>query len=299
MNFIPTTTIGNAVGDIGAIYRTYSMGNSCVGSGLVPASYPFSTYWMDSRTDILFLGSELSSYGVAAGQITQLGFNFSSADTLTMNGFCVKIQNTSLTTLTGFTNSGWAYTSCSTYKVSGTGMKYINLSQPYFTWNGTSNLLIEICFDNNRYTTSSNVLSSNAPNMTYHNHLDLPTGSGCVDITAGATQVTRPNICFVTQLINSTGNNNKLIPEKFFLSQNYPNPFNPVTKIKYGLPENSYVKLTVYDLLGREIKTLVNSRLQAGEYITDFNGSELSSGTYFYRLETDKFTETKKFILLK
>jgi hypothetical protein len=183
--------------------------------------------------------------------------------------------------------------------VSGTGMKYINLSQPYFTWNGTSNLLIEICFDNNRYTTSSNVLSSNAPNMTYHNHLDLPTGSGCVDITAGATQVTRPNICFVTQLINSTGNNNKLIPEKFFLSQNYPNPFNPVTKIKYGLPENSYVKLTVYDLLGREIKTLVNSRLQAGEYITDFNGSELSSGTYFYRLETDKFTETKKFILLK
>jgi photosystem II stability/assembly factor-like uncharacterized protein len=300
INFLPSTVIGTVSGDLGTIYRTYMMGISCVGGGNTPVGYPFYTYYMDSRTDMLFLASELISYGATAGTLTQLGFYFTSADTIIMNGFNIKIQHTSLTSLTGFTNTGWTAVYSGTYKVPGTGLRYINLTAaPGFVWDGTSNLLVEICFNNSVYTLNSNVYSSNAPNMTYHNHADLPSADGCVALTTSTLQGTRPNICFVTQLINSTNNNNKLVPDKFYLSQNYPNPFNPVTKIKYGLAKNSLVTLKVFDILGREIKSLVNAQMNAGEYIIDFDGSDFPSGTYFYRLETNNFTETKKLILLK
>ena len=83
------------------------------------------------------------------------------------------------------------------------------------------------------------------------------------------------------------------------LSQNYPNPFNPTTKIKYQFPEMSKVKLTVYDVLGREVKTLVNEEKPAGNYEVEFDGTNLTSGIYFYRIETEKFSDTKKFVLLK
>ena len=91
---------------------------------------------------------------------------------------------------------------------------------------------------------------------------------------------------------------------EFSLSQNYPNPFNPVTKIKYSIPQNlrretGNVSLKIYDVLGREITTLVNEEKPAGEYEVEFNGSNLPSGIYFYQLNAGVFTETKKMILLK
>jgi hypothetical protein len=86
---------------------------------------------------------------------------------------------------------------------------------------------------------------------------------------------------------------------KYSLSQNYPNPFNPSTKITYSIPKAGIVKLIVYDITGREIKTIVNQIQLAGTYTADFNGSNHSSGIYFYRLETDGFFETKKMVLVK
>lgn len=89
------------------------------------------------------------------------------------------------------------------------------------------------------------------------------------------------------------------IPDKFYLSQNYPNPFNPVTNIEFSLPQKSFVKLKVFDLLGREVANLVNENLSAGSYKYDFNASALTSGIYFYKLETDNFSETRKMVLIK
>ena len=90
------------------------------------------------------------------------------------------------------------------------------------------------------------------------------------------------------------------VPKKFELSQNYPNPFNPVTKINFALPLDSKVMLKVYDLTGRELSTLVNGELKpAGYYSVEFNGSGFSSGLYFYRIQTDKESVTKKMILVK
>ena len=92
---------------------------------------------------------------------------------------------------------------------------------------------------------------------------------------------------------------NTQIPEKYYLSQNYPNPFNPNTKIEFSLPQKSFVKLKVFDMLGREIANLVNENLSAGSYKYDFNASALPSGIYFYKLETENFSETRKMVLVK
>ena len=88
-------------------------------------------------------------------------------------------------------------------------------------------------------------------------------------------------------------------PVIFSLTQNYPNPFNPVTKIKYRLPELSKVRLTVYDVLGREIKVLVDQEKPAGTYEIEFDGTNLPTGVYFYRIEAGKYSDTKKLMLLK
>jgi len=99
-----------------------------------------------------------------------------------------------------------------------------------------------------------------------------------------------------TDVIEETGT---VAPAEFSLQQNYPNPFNPSTQIKFSMPQTSDVKVIVTDLLGREIATLVNDNLAAGNYSVNFNASDLSSGIYFYTLITDNFKQSKKMILIK
>ncbi len=89
------------------------------------------------------------------------------------------------------------------------------------------------------------------------------------------------------------------IPAEFKLYQNYPNPFNPSTVIKFSIPYQSYVTLKVYDLLGKEIVTLLSEKLSAGEYQMDFTAENLQSGLYFYKLTAGNFNEVKKMILMK
>jgi hypothetical protein len=98
----------------------------------------------------------------------------------------------------------------------------------------------------------------------------------------------------------------KIIPSDYSLSQNFPNPFNPTTTIKYSIPVETghapslrHVTLKVYDLLGRDVATLVNEEKSAGSYAVELNAAKLSSGVYFYKLIADKFIQTKKMILLK
>ncbi len=100
-------------------------------------------------------------------------------------------------------------------------------------------------------------------------------------------------------LLTSVGEDE--IPEiNYSLSNNYPNPFNPLTIIEYNLPEYGYVTLKVYDMLGREIVTLVNEEMNAGNYEVEFDGSDLASGIYYYKIMVEyTFTETKKMILIK
>jgi parallel beta-helix repeat protein len=108
----------------------------------------------------------------------------------------------------------------------------------------------------------------------------------------------------LSELLKSRGksglkSNEELIPIEFTLYQNYPNPFNPVTTIKYDLPNTSEVSLIIYDILGRKVKELVNTKQQAGRYDIQFNASNLASGVYIYQLVAEKYISSKKMILLK
>ena len=108
----------------------------------------------------------------------------------------------------------------------------------------------------------------------------------------------------VSELLKSRGKNiendkNNLIPEKFILCQNYPNPFNPNTTIKYGIPRTVNVELKVFDILGREVKTLVNETRNPGYYEVKFNASNFASGVYLYRLKAGEYMKTAKMLLLK
>ncbi len=97
----------------------------------------------------------------------------------------------------------------------------------------------------------------------------------------------------------SVGDRTALLPEEYSLGQNFPNPFNPYTRINYALKEQGFVSLKVYDLLGKEVRTIVHTVQDAGYYGVDLNAAELSSGVYFYQLRSGNFTDTKKFVLMK
>jgi len=88
-------------------------------------------------------------------------------------------------------------------------------------------------------------------------------------------------------------------PLSFALEQNYPNPFNPSTSIKYSVPENGFVKLSVYNLLGEEVATLVNEEKAGGSYEVNLDAGKLTSGIYFYTMQAGRYVETKKMVLLR
>jgi hypothetical protein len=96
--------------------------------------------------------------------------------------------------------------------------------------------------------------------------------------------------------ISSNGNE---IPNAFSLSQNYPNPFNPSTKIDFAIPTSGLVQLKIYDMLGREVESIVNKDMTAGSYTVNFDASRLATGVYFYKLISGGFVDTKKMVLVK
>jgi hypothetical protein len=94
------------------------------------------------------------------------------------------------------------------------------------------------------------------------------------------------------------------LPKTFELSQNYPNPFNPTTEIRFDIPKSSSVKMVVYDIMGRVVRTLVDQKMEAGSHRISWNGRDqagntVSSGVYFYHISADGFAATKKMTLMK
>jgi len=105
-----------------------------------------------------------------------------------------------------------------------------------------------------------------------------------------------PGIITIITNVQQVGN---IVPTEYKLSQNYPNPFNPTTKINFAIPKQGFVNLKIYDVLGREVRTLVSEVKTPGNYIVDFNAEELSSGVYFYKLSAGNFTDVKRMMLIK
>ncbi len=100
-------------------------------------------------------------------------------------------------------------------------------------------------------------------------------------------------------VLTSVSNNGSGIPDKFALNQNYPNPFNPSTSFTYEISKAGVVSVKIYDLLGREVTTLVNEFKQAGSYSATWNAANFGSGVYFCKMQSGSFSETRKMILMK
>jgi len=111
----------------------------------------------------------------------------------------------------------------------------------------------------------------------------------------------RINIIFIAQnfstpYLKKIGSN---LPVTYNLYQNYPNPFNPTTTFQFDLPRKEFVNIELFDVLGQKVKTLLNEQKDAGSYKIDFNGSNLSSGTYFYKITAGDFVKTNRMVLVK
>ncbi|HEY5124396.1 MAG TPA: LamG-like jellyroll fold domain-containing protein [Ignavibacteria bacterium] len=128
-------------------------------------------------------------------------------------------------------------------------------------------------------------------------------GNWVLTITDGAATNTGKLLSWGLRFNNSILVNSNIIssiiPDKFKLYQNYPNPFNPVTKIKFEVPKGGLVKIAVYDVLGREVKTILNEAVNPGVYDKEFDGSYLSSGIYYCKMVAGEYTNVKKMILIK
>ena len=128
--------------------------------------------------------------------------------------------------------------------------------------------------------------------------IDLSTGAGTVIDTAD--MIGLEGLAMRTDVVQAVPALPVVqIPPAYALHQNYPNPFNPSTTIQYELPNSSVVRLSVYDILGREVTALVNERRDAGVHEVRFDGSNLASGVYFYRLQAGDFVQSRKLTILK
>jgi hypothetical protein len=265
------------------------------GNGSDTSYYPFSTSLQDGRTQMLFLNSEITPCAGTFFWITRIGFYFISSSSQIIYNLNIRFQHTYLNELTGFANSGWTTVYSGSYSVQGNGIQYIDMPMPQFIYGSQYNLLVEICYNNTTSSTNSLVKSSYFPGKTWSNAADNE--SGC-SLTGGTARNNRPNF-YLHYIPAGSVRNNGIITNDYKLYQNYPNPFNPVTRIDFEIPKKGFVSLKVFDILGREVKSLVNENLQQGSFSVDFNAAELSSGIYFYKIETDGYAEVKKMILFK
>jgi len=175
------------------------------------------------------------------------------------------------TYLTGASDSG-LFAKMITIKYSPAGVRdwiaYYNNSNP-FTWHSGAKIIAD---------TSGNLYVS-----------------GRSQNNGGDVDIVTIKYSALTNLSTAPGS----VPNQFRLYQNYPNPFNPVTHLEFGIPDLGFVSLKVYDMLGKEAKTLINEIKPAGIYSVEFDGSDLPSGIYYYKIESGNFTQVRKMILVK
>ena len=191
----------------------YSPGGTAeIGTGTLSSSFPFYTYYNDARSQFLYTAAEITANGTSAGPITSIAFNVSSVGSQSMNSFSVKMKNSTLSTFTGFESGCTTVYTNAAYTVTATGWQTINLPNPFF-WDGVSNLIVEVCFDNTSYSSNSIVYATAAAGKTWGNRVD--NGTGC-SLTGGSLQSNRPNIQLniigSSQLTNDLGVMNILSP---------------------------------------------------------------------------------------
>ena len=166
-----------------------------------------------------------------------------------------------------------------------------DLAMKYNLQIAEDSLFSSIAFDTTLTDTTLQLDDPLAANTSYYWHVNAININGDSSCSLNANFSTGTAVGIINEINN--------IPKVFALSQNYPNPFNPSTIINYEIPESGLVTIKIYDVLGREVSTIVNEEKSPGRYKVKFNGSNLASGLYLYRITSGNFSETKKMLLMK
>lgn len=272
-------------------YNTPGLGNA----------YPFNVA-AGKRIQVLYRAGDFNQPSPAvAGNITSVSFMIGnlSLGPFTYSDFVIKMGQTDLINLV---NGEWYSGQLDTVYYRPT----VTLSSPaaqwltiqldrQFAYDPSQSLVIDVqqCGANG----ASGFSSATTILLTQVRRNTSSAGTFCPFIWGESTGVVHH--IGITLGLTGTQNQNIQIPSAYNLSQNYPNPFNPSTRIRYDIPEIGYVKLSVYDILGREIVTLVNELQTPGTHEVTFESTSLTSGIYLYKLITERFTDTKRMLLIK
>ena len=261
---------GGPAGAYGAIYKT-----SNGGSNFIKTSFPGTS----EITDFTFLNS---TTGIATGYSKAGGTTiYRTTNAGSQWDSILYLSTRTMNNIESIQSSGTAF---AVGNMMDTINGYVVISTMKTTNYGTNWVVKEI--NQNTLVSGLSLIDQNNYNMSGGDVYSTPYGPARIFKSTNGGNV------FVNQIGTS-------VPSSYILGQNYPNPFNPRTVIRCQLPVVSNVSLKVYDIMGREVQTLVNERLQPGTYEAMFDGSMMNSGVYFYKLVTDGFTETKRMLLIK
>ncbi len=152
-----------------------------------------------------------------------------------------------------------------------------------------------------QYVIPYSVIGSGGGEMTGANNIIMGTvGQAAIGVVSGPSNINQIGFWYRPGwILTGIEDESDLLPANHWLGQNHPNPFNPVTTIQFGLPEPARVTMKLYDAAGREVRTLVDERMEAGYHRTVVEASGLSSGVYFCRMVSGSFVDTRKMVLLK
>lgn len=289
-----------------------------VGSGTAAtATAPYGTYYMDEKVQFIITKAELTAAGYTSTNniLRSLAFNVYAASSQTMNGFSIKMRHT---TAGSFSSSSY-YSSTSMTTVytanyiASTGWNTHTFTSP-FTYNGTGNILVEICWNNSSYTTDSKVYyTTTSTNNALYSKADVASGGVCA-YTTGTLSTSRPNMRFVFSGYSSVFSS-KLIPEDDNLEPDqlvpsdfnlYPNPAADKINVEYTLiNENNIVVISIYNIMGSLVGQYEQGSLGAGQHLfsldfaSDPNLSAMSDGIYLCTVNIEGVTQTKRFVVSK
>ncbi|MCX6157496.1 MAG: T9SS type A sorting domain-containing protein [Ignavibacteriota bacterium] len=252
------------------------------------------------------------SLNIVVDNTTYLGaslFNWDINSSHTISAISPQTNGNTRYIFTNWSNSG---DTSQTINVSSTTSLYTANYKTQFKLLGSvqpSGIPVTVTGANTFYDSSTTLTVSTTPfsllynGKTYYFNRWMGAGIGSYTGSNRYIQLTMTNpinqIAFYDTINTSITKLGSEIPSKYDLYQNYPNPFNPTTNIKFDIIRNGIVKLDIYDITGRNINSLVNGKLEAGKYEFNLNASYLPSGVYFYKLETENFTMTRRMVLLK
>jgi hypothetical protein len=293
-----------------------------VGNGTGTSVTPYGTYYMDEKVQYIITKSELMAAGYSSVNsiIKSLAFNVASASTQVMNGFTIKLKhttNTSFSSTSFLTNTGMT-TVYSANTIASVGWKTHSFTTP-FTYNGTDNLLVEICFDNSAYSTDSKAYyTATSTYNTLYLRSDVPAGGTCAN-TTGIRSLNRPNM----RLAFSSSSSLVILPNNDLTSQDNstlrtipkdnlidfqlaPNPTSSMINVTYNVEtENSEINIKLYNMMGKLVAEFEPHNQTEGKSSYEINLNtatnieELQGGVYLCALSINDEIQTKKFMLIK